>query len=199
MPMKRRIVLASSSAGKLREFRALLADRDFDVVSQGELGIEATEEPYITFLENALAKARHAAARSGLPALADDSGLCVRALDGAPGVLSARFAGADAGDAANNSELLRRLLAQSDRSGHYVCVLVAVRSAHDPEPLVADARWHGEILREPRGSGGFGYDPLFFVPECGCTAAELGAESKNRISHRGMALRELAQRLAAWR
>jgi XTP/dITP diphosphohydrolase len=114
-------------------------------------------------------------------------------------VLSARFAGADAGDAANNSELLRRLLAQSDRSGHYVCVLVAVRSAHDPEPLVADARWHGEILREPRGSGGFGYDPLFFVPECGCTAAELGAESKNRISHRGMALRELAQRLAAWR
>jgi XTP/dITP diphosphohydrolase len=134
-----------------------------------------------------------------LPALADDSGLCVRALDGAPGVHSARFAGADANDAANNSELLRRLQGCSDRRGHYVCVLVAVRSANDPEPLVADARWHGEILLAPRGAGGFGYDPLFFVPDCGQTAAELAAEHKNRISHRGLALRDLAQRLVAWR
>jgi len=197
--MKRRVVLASSNPGKLKEFGALLADRDWEVVSQGKLGIESPEEPHLTFLENALAKARHAAASSGLPALADDSGLCVDALNGAPGVRSARFAGAEAGDAANNAELLRRLLGQADRRGHYVCVLVAVRSGDDPEPLVADARWQGEILREPRGAGGFGYDPLFFVPECGCTAAELSAEHKNRISHRGQAMCELAQRLAAWR
>jgi XTP/dITP diphosphohydrolase len=197
--MTRRIVLASSNAGKLREFRALLQQQDFEVVAQGELGIEPAEEPHLTFVENALAKARHAAARSGLPALADDSGLCVQALDGAPGVHSARFAGPGADDAANNRELLRRLQDRPDRRGHYVCVLVAVRSADDPEPLVADARWHGEILREPRGSGGFGYDPLFFVPDCGCAAAELTAEHKNRISHRGLAMRELAQRLAAWR
>ena len=197
--MTRRIVLASSNAGKLREFRALLQQQDFEVVAQGDLGIESAEEPHLTFVENALAKARHAAARSGLPALADDSGLCVQALYGAPGVHSARFAGPGADDAANNRELLRRLQDRPDRRGHYVCVLVAVRSADDPEPLVADARWHGEILREPRGSGGFGYDPLFFVPDCGCAAAELTAEHKNRISHRGLAMRELAQRLAAWR
>lgn len=197
--MIRRIVLASANAGKLREFRALLREQDFEVVSQGELGIEPAAEPHLTFLENALAKARHAAAQSGLPALADDSGLCVQALDGAPGVHSARFAGADANDAANNSELLRRLQGCSDRRGHYVCVLVAVRSANDPEPLVADARWHGEILLAPRGAGGFGYDPLFFVPDCGQTAAELAAEHKNRISHRGLAMRDLAQRLVAWR
>lgn len=197
--MSRRIVLASSNAGKLREFRALLEPGDFEVVSQGELGIESAEEPHLTFIENALAKARHAAARSGLPALADDSGLCVQALGGAPGVHSARFAGPDASDAANNAELLRRMQHRSDRLGHYVCVLVAVRSADDPEPLLADGRWHGEILREPRGSGGFGYDPLFYVPECGCTAAEMTAERKNRVSHRGLAMRELARRLAAWR
>jgi XTP/dITP diphosphohydrolase len=197
--MSRRIVLASSNAGKLREFRALLEPGDFEVVSQGELGIESAEEPHLTFVENALAKARHAAARSGLPALADDSGLCVQALGGAPGVHSARFAGPDASDAANNAELLRRMQDRSDRLGHYVCVLVAVRSADDPEPLLADGRWHGEILREPRGSGGFGYDPLFYVPECSCTAAELTAERKNRVSHRGLAMRELARRLDAWR
>ncbi len=197
--MTRRIVLASSNDGKLREFRALLAGLDFEVIPQRELGIDAAEEPHLTFVENALAKARHAAGRSGLPALADDSGLCVQALDGAPGVHSARFAGGKGDDAANNAELLRRLADVADRRGHYVCVLVAVRAADDPEPLVADARWHGQILRAPRGTGGFGYDPLFFVPEVGCSAAELAAEEKNRISHRGLALRELAQRLAAWR
>jgi XTP/dITP diphosphohydrolase len=197
--MKQRIVLASSNAGKLRELRGLLDGLDFDVVGQAELGIEPAEEPHATFLENALAKARHAAGRSGLPALADDSGLCVAALRGAPGVRSARFAGDGAGDAANNAELLRQLAQQADRRAHYTCVLVAVRAVDDPEPLVAEARWHGEVLPAPRGGGGFGYDPLFFVPELGRTAAELPAAEKNRISHRGRALRTLRQRLADWR
>ncbi|MCU0768270.1 MAG: RdgB/HAM1 family non-canonical purine NTP pyrophosphatase [Burkholderiaceae bacterium] len=197
--MKQRIVLASSNEGKLRELRALLDGLDFTVVGQAELGIEAAEEPHATFLENALAKARHAAGRSGLPALADDSGLCVAALRGAPGVRSARFAGEGAGDAANNAELLRQLAQHTDRRGHYICVLVAVRAADDPEPLVAEARWHGEVLSAPQGAGGFGYDPLFFVPELGCTAAELPAAEKNRISHRGQALQALRQRLADWR
>jgi XTP/dITP diphosphohydrolase len=197
--MKQRIVLASSNEGKLRELRALLDGLDFMVVGQAELGIEAAKEPHATFLENALAKARHAAGRSGLPALADDSGLCVAALRGAPGVRSARFAGEGAGDAANNAQLLRQLAQHTDRRGHYICVLVAVRAAEDPEPLVAEARWHGEVLLAPRGAGGFGYDPLFFVPELGCTAAELPAAEKNRISHRGQALQALRQRLADWR
>ena len=195
----RRIVLASANAGKLREFHALLADADLEIIGQGELGIEAAEEPHPTFIENALAKARHASARSGLPALADDSGLCVAALGGEPGVRSARFAGPGATDAANNAELLRRLESVRDRQAHYVCVLVAVRAPQDPEPLVADARWHGEILSEGRGSSGFGYDPLFLLPTHGRTAAELTREEKNRISHRGMALRILAQQLHAWR
>jgi len=197
--MSRRIVLASSNPGKLREFRALLADQGFELVAQGEFGIDATEEPHPTFLENALAKARYAAAISRLPALADDSGLCVSALQGEPGVRSARFAGAGANDSANNAELLRRLSGQVDRTAHYTCVLVALRADDDPEPLVADARWSGELLHEARGGGGFGYDPLFFVPECGCTAAELATDAKNRLSHRGRALRELAHRLSSWR
>ena len=157
------------------------------------------DEPHPTFIENALAKARHASERSGLPALADDSGLCVAALGGEPGVRSARFAGPGATDAANNAELLRRLESVRERQAHYVCVLVAVRAPQDPEPLVADARWYGEILREARGSAGFGYDPLFLLPTHGCTAAELTREEKNRISHRGMALRILAQQLRTWR
>jgi len=194
-----RIVLASANVGKLREFRALLADKGLEVIGQGELGIEAADEPHPTFIENALAKARHASARSGLPALADDSGLSVAALGGEPGVRSARFAGPDATDAANNAELLRRLESVRERQAHYVCVLVAVRTPQDPEPLVADARWYGEILREGRGSAGFGYDPLFLLPTHGCTAAELTREEKNRISHRGMALRILAQQLRTWR
>jgi XTP/dITP diphosphohydrolase len=196
--MVRRIVLASANAGKLREFSALFSALGIDVVPQSEFGIEATDEPHPTFLENALAKARHASARSGLPAIADDSGLCVAALDGAPGVRSARFAGAG-GDADNNEELLRRMRGIEDRRAHYTCVLVALKSADDPEPLVADARWHGEILAAPRGSGGFGYDPLFMVPTAGMSAAELEPEVKNRISHRGLALAELARKLVAWR
>ena len=196
--MKRRVVLASSNAGKVREFRALLAGLDFTVIAQGELGIEAAEEPHLTFVENALAKARHAAVHSGLPALADDSGLCVAALGGAPGVHSARFSGPNADDDSNNAELLRRLQGTADRRAHYTCVLVAVASADDPEPLIAEARWHGAIVTQPRGTGGFGYDPLFLLPELGRTAAELPPQEKNRISHRGLAMRELARRIAAW-
>jgi XTP/dITP diphosphohydrolase len=196
--MTRRVVLASSNAGKLREFRALLAGLDFTVIAQGELGIDAAEEPHLTFVENALAKARHAAVHSGLPALADDSGLCVAALGGAPGVHSARFSGPNADDDSNNAELLRRLKGEADRRAHYTCVLVAVASADDPEPMIAEARWHGAIVTQPRGAGGFGYDPLFLLPELGRTAAELPPQEKNRISHRGLAMRELARRLAAW-
>ena len=197
--MTRRIVLASSNAGKLREFRALLGELDFTVIAQVELGIEAAEEPHLTFVENALAKARHAAVRSGLAALADDSGLCVDALQGAPGVHSARFSGPSADDDSNNAELLRRLKGQADRRAHYTCVLVAVASADDPEPLIAEARWSGEILAQPRGEGGFGYDPLFLLPHLGRTAAELPPDEKNQLSHRGQAMRELARRFAAWR
>lgn len=194
----KRIVLASSNAGKLREFAALLAQADLEVVGQQALGIPAADEPHSTFVENALAKARHASAASGVPALADDSGLCVAALGGAPGVHSARYAGEGASDDDNNARLLRELDGVSDRRAHYCCVLVAVRGADDPEPLIADARWHGEILRAPRGSGGFGYDPLFLLPERGVSAAELAPDEKNRISHRGRALRELVRRFADW-
>lgn len=190
----RRLVLASDNRGKLREFAALLAPLGIEVVTQGSLGVQPAEEPHETFVENALAKARHAARRTGLPALADDSGLCCAALEGAPGVRSARFAGDGAGDVENNAALIRALGPFSDRRGHYTCVLVAVRGAHDPEPLVSDARWHGEVIDVPRGSHGFGYDPHFWLPALGCTAAELAPEAKNRISHRGLAMSELARR-----
>ncbi len=170
-----------------------------EVVLQGMLGVGAAEEPHATFVENALAKARHAASRTGLPALADDSGLCVDTLGGAPGVLSARFAGEPTDDERNNAELLRRLAGVARRRAHYTCVLAAVRAPEDPEPLIVDARWYGEILEAPRGRGGFGYDPLFYVPELGMTAAELDPAHKNRISHRGLAMTELAAKLAEWR
>jgi XTP/dITP diphosphohydrolase len=198
----RRLVLASDNRGKLREFAALLAPLAIDLVPQGSLGVQAAEEPHPTFVENALAKARHAAATTGLPALADDSGLCCVALGGAPGVRSARFAGENASDADNNAALVRALSSAADRRGHYTCVLVAVRSAADPEPLICDARWRGEVVDAPRGSHGFGYDPHFWLREHGCTAAELAPEVKNRVSHRGMAMRDLARRMAAdwdWR
>jgi XTP/dITP diphosphohydrolase len=195
--MTRRLVIASANAGKLREFRHLLAPLGWVVVPQSELGVPAAEEPHATFVENALAKARHAAAATGLPALADDSGICVPALAGAPGVLSARFAGEPSNDARNNNELLRRLVGVADRRAHYTCVLAALRAADDPEPLVADARWHGEILGAPRGAGGFGYDPLFLLPDLGRTAAELDPAEKNRVSHRGRAMAELARKMAA--
>ena len=192
----KRLVLASGNSGKLREFRDLLAPLSVEVVSQAELAIAPAEEPFATFVENALAKARHASAASGMPALADDSGLSCPALGGAPGVRSARFAGADATDALNNAHLLQQLDGHADRSGHYTCVLVALRAADDPEPLIAEARWYGRILKVPRGEGGFGYDPYFLIPELGLTVAELTAEHKNRISHRGQAMALLADQIA---
>jgi len=197
--VSRRIVLASSSAAKLREISMTLHGLAWEIVPQGQLGVDATDEPHPTFVENALAKARHASACTGMPALADDSGLCVDALNGSPGVFSARFAGDDANDQNNNAELLRRLAGVTQRQAHYTCVLVAVRSIEDAEPLVVDARWYGEIAQAPRGEGGFGYDPLFYVSDLGVTAAELDPVQKNRISHRGLALGALAERLAGWR
>jgi XTP/dITP diphosphohydrolase len=192
-----KLVLASNNPGKLREMRALLAPLGHAVLAQAELGIDEAEEPYDSFLENALAKARHASRASGLPALADDSGLCVDALGGAPGVHSAYFAGREgsreARDARNNAKLLSSL--KDERKAHYRCVLALVRSADDPAPLVAEGEWHGEIARAPRGENGFGYDPLFLVPGRGLTAAELADEEKNRLSHRARAAARLAELL----
>jgi XTP/dITP diphosphohydrolase len=192
-----KLVLASNNAGKLREFAQLLAPLGFEVIPQAALGIAEAEEPHVTFLENALAKARHAARLSGLPALADDSGLCVRALDGAPGVYSARFAGEPKSDARNNARLIADLAGKADRRAHYVCVLAFVRHADDPQPLIAEGEWHGEMVDSPQGEGGFGYDPYFFLADAGCTVAQLDAAEKNRRSHRGQAMRALAERLAA--
>lgn len=193
------LVLASGNAGKLREFGALLAPQGFQLVPQSELGVPEAEEPHVTFLENALAKARHASKLTGLPALADDSGLCVSALGNAPGVVSARFAALEGGersDAANNALLLQKLAGVPDRRARYVAVLVLVRSASDPQPLVAEGVWHGQIAQAPQGTHGFGYDPLFLVPETGLTVAQMPAEQKNRLSHRAQALRSLLARLA---
>jgi XTP/dITP diphosphohydrolase len=190
-----RLVLASNNPGKLREFGQLLARCDFEVLPQSAFGVGEADEPHLTFLENALAKARHAARATGLPALADDSGLCVTALGGAPGVYSARYAGEPKSDARNNERLVRELQGQADRRAHYVAVLVLVRHADDPQPLVAEGEWHGEIVDAPRGKGGFGYDPYFLIPELGLTAAELAAEEKHRRSHRGLALAQLVERL----
>lgn len=194
----KRIVLASNNAKKMKELNALLAPLGFDVVPQGELGIPEAEEPHCTFVENALAKARHAARASGLPALADDSGLCVRALGGAPGVISARYAGEPKSDARNNEKLLSDLAGQTDRRAHFVSVVVLVRSADDPQPIIAEGEWHGEILADPKGNEGFGYDPLFYVPAYRQTAAEMDAELKNRLSHRGQAMQQLIARLRDW-
>jgi len=190
-----KLVLASNNAGKVKEFQALLATLNFQVIRQGELGIPSAEEPHHTFVENALAKARHASAASGLPALADDSGICAHALNGQPGVLSARFAGEQGDDAANNQKLIQELKDQVDRCAHYVCALVFVNSANDPEPLIVQTRWYGEIVDQAAGNNGFGYDPHFFLPDQKCTAAELEPAKKNVISHRGQAMRELMAQL----
>jgi len=188
-----KLVLASGNPGKLREIAELLAPLEMKVISQQQLGIAEADEPHATFLENALAKASHASRAAGLPALADDSGLCVDALGGAPGVDSAYFAGREGDrtqrDARNNEKLLRSV--KQDRKAHYCCVMVLVRRPDDPQPLVAEGIWHGEIARSPRGANGFGYDPLFFIPSLQKTAAELAPEHKNRISHRGIALQKL--------
>ncbi|MCU0868986.1 MAG: RdgB/HAM1 family non-canonical purine NTP pyrophosphatase [Burkholderiales bacterium] len=188
-----RLVLASGNAGKRREFAALLAPLGVDVIAQTDLGVPEAPEPHRTFVENALAKARHAAAHTGLPALADDSGIAVDALGGAPGVDSAVFAGLPRDDARNNAQLVARLAGVADRRAHYICVLVLLRHADDPVPLIADARWHGEIVDAPRGRAGFGYDPHFLLPALGRTAAELDPEHKNRISHRALATARLLE------
>ncbi len=189
-------MLASNNRGKLAEFSQLLAPLGFALRTQGELGIAEAEEPHPTFVENALAKARHAARASGLPALADDSGICVPALGGAPGVLSARFAGEPKSDAATNRKLVEALASHADHSAYYYCVLVYLRHADDPQPVIAEGRWDGHIIAEARGNGGFGYDPHFLLPALGKTAAELSAEGKNRQSHRGQALQALIRKLA---
>lgn len=204
----RRLVLASNNAGKLRELQALLAPLGLACEAQAALGVGEAAEPYATFVENALSKARHASRATGLPALADDSGLCVDALGGRPGVLSARWATARArvterahvadpgnADAANNVQLIADLAGYDDRRAHYYCVLVLLRTPDDPQPIVADASWHGEIVDQGRGSGGFGYDPHFLLPELGCTVAQLDAQRKNVLGHRGQALAVLVQRL----
>jgi len=194
-----KLVLASGNPGKQREIGALLAPLGIEVVPQAALGIAEAEEPHETFLENALAKARHASRASGLPALGDDSGLCVDALGGEPGVHSAYYAGRQGSreqrDAANNAKLLAALSNKADRRAHFACVMVLMRHADDPQPLVAEGNWHGEIGRAARGANGFGYDPLFVLPGRGCSSAELPAEEKNRISHRGQALARLLDRL----
>jgi XTP/dITP diphosphohydrolase len=193
-----KVVLASNNAGKLREFAALLDAAGIELIPQGTLNVPEAEEPYPTFVENALTKARHAAKITGLPALADDSGLCVRALRGAPGVYSARYAqlaGGPKSDAANNARLVEQLQGQADRRAYYFCVLALVRHADDPEPLIAEGRWPGEIIDAPRGAHGFGYDPHFFLPELNATAAELDPAVKNASSHRAIALRKLLARL----
>ncbi|MBS1143122.1 MAG: rdgB [Proteobacteria bacterium] len=191
----KKLVLASNNAKKMKELNVLLAPLGFEVIPQGQLGIPEAEEPHCTFVENALAKARHAAQASGLPALADDSGLCVAALGGAPGVYSARYAGEPKSDARNNEKLLADLAGKDDRRAHFACVLVLVRSADDPQPIIAEGEWHGTILDAQRGADGFGYDPLFYVPTHNQTAAELDGAIKNQLSHRGQAMDKLIARL----
>lgn len=192
----KRIVLASNNPGKLREFSALLAPLGIEVLPQSLFEVPEAEEPHCTFVENALEKARHCSRLTGLPALADDSGICVSALDEAPGVYSARFAGEPKSDERNNALLLEKLAGEEDRSAHYVCLLALVRHPEDPQPLLAEGEWHGEIIDTPRGSQGFGYDPLFLIPELGQTAAELAPELKNTLSHRGSACRRLIEKLS---
>lgn len=187
----KRLVLASSNLGKLRELRELLAPLGIEVVSQADFDVPDAEEPHATFVENALGKARNAARHTGLPALADDSGICVAALGGAPGVHSARFGGEPRSDARNNERLVELLKTQADRRAHYYCVVVLARHAEDPEPLIAEGRWDGEVIDTPRGVGGFGYDPYFLVPALAKTAAELEPTRKNALSHRGKALTRL--------
>lgn len=193
----KRLVVASANAGKLAEFRALFAGLPFDLTSLGEMALPSPDETGSTFLANATLKARHAAEATGLAAIADDSGLEVDALGGAPGVFSARYAGAQGDDAANNLKLVQALKGRTrrQRQARYRCVLVLVRDPVDPDPLIAEGTWEGEILETPRGSGGFGYDPYFFLPQLGVTAAELPAHEKNRLSHRGSAMRSLRDRL----
>ncbi|MFA6014291.1 MAG: RdgB/HAM1 family non-canonical purine NTP pyrophosphatase [Gallionellaceae bacterium] len=191
----KQLVIASNNPGKLREFQHMLAPLGIEVLTQAQLNISEADEPHCTFVENALAKARHVSRASGLPALADDSGICVEALGGAPGVFSARYAGEPKSDARNNEKLLESLRDETDRRAHYYCVLVLVRHADDPQPLIAEGEWHGEIAREQRGEGGFGYDPLFWLPEKHKMSAELSHAEKAQLSHRAQALRVLMDKM----
>lgn len=190
-----KLVIASNNPGKLRELQLTLASLSIEILTQAQLGIDEAEEPHCTFIENALAKARHVSRISGLPALADDSGICVAALGGAPGVQSARYAGDPKSDSRNNEKLLRAMAGMIDRRAHYYCVLVLVRHADDPQPLIAEGEWHGEIAQQMLGEGGFGYDPLFWLPQLNKMSAELSHDEKAQISHRAQALHTLLQRL----
>ena len=189
--MLKKLIIASNNQGKLREIGQLLAPLNIEIIAQSALKIVETEEPHCTFIENALAKARHASQHSGLPALADDSGICLEALDGAPGVQSAYFAGKPSNDANNNAHMLKTLKQHSNRFAHYYCCIVLVRRHDDPQPLIAEGIWQGAILKKPRGDNGFGYDPLFMDSKTGKSGAELPAEIKNKISHRGQAMRKM--------
>ena len=193
----KKLVLASGNPGKLRELRQILEDLGYELHAQSEFGVSEVAETGTTFVENAIIKARHAAAQTGLPALADDSGIEVDALDGAPGVFSARFAGEDADDDANNALLVEKLrqVPAEQRSARYRAVIVLMRHAADPSPLICEGSWEGLIQLQPAGDGGFGYDPYFYLPELGCSSAQLSAAEKNRLSHRGQALAELKRRL----
>ena len=191
----RQVVLASGNKGKLKELREMLAPAGLEIFPQSEFGVPETDEPYQTFVENALHKARHASRLTGLAALADDSGICADALGGAPGVMSAIYAGLPSSDLRNNQKLVFDLLPFESRSACFYCVLVYVRHPDDPQPVIADGIWRGQIISEPLGKNGFGYDPHFFIPELGKTAAELFPDEKNRLSHRGQALRALLQKL----
>jgi XTP/dITP diphosphohydrolase len=191
----KKLVIASNNPGKLREFQAMLSPLGIEVLTQEQLGIAEAEEPYCTFIENALAKARHVSKLSGLPALADDSGICVAALGGAPGVWSARYAGEPKSDMRNNAKLLHDMQGLTDRRAHYYCILVLVRHTNDPQPLIAEGEWHGEIAQEERGEGGFGYDPLFWLPKFNRMSAQLLAEEKAQVSHRALAMKILLQKL----
>ena len=195
MSKNQKIVLASNNQGKLKEFYQILSPLGIDLRAQSEFEVPEAEEPYPSFVENALTKARHASRLTGLPALADDSGICVNALQGAPGVLSARFAGEPKSDLRNNQKLIADLAGIADKSAYYYCVLVFVRSEFDPQPVIADGVWAGEIIADARGENGFGYDAHFFIPSLNKTVAELAAAEKNQLSHRGQALRALVEKL----
>ena len=193
--MMQKIVLASNNQGKLKEFGQMLATFNMSLHAQSEFDVPEADEPFLTFVENALTKARHAARLTGLPSLADDSGLCVNALGGEPGVFSARYAGEPKSDSRNNQALVAKLELQQNKSAYYYCVLVYIRSEFDPQPIIADGRWKGEIISEPLGDNGFGYDPHFWIPSIGKTAAQLSPDEKNSLSHRGQALRCLLEKL----
>jgi len=190
-----KLVIATGNAHKLQEIRVLLEPLGIEVVPQSDFNVPEAAEPHCTFIENALAKARHAARLTGLPALADDSGICVEALGGAPGVISAIYAGEPRSDARNNAKLLEAMRDVADRRAHYHCALVLLRHADDPQPIIAEGQWHGMILESPRGEGGFGYDPLFLDTDLQQTVAEISTADKNRVSHRGKALRMLVDKL----